>query len=28
MFDFDHPRDDTLSLDPLTGERPSEADDD
>jgi phospholipase C len=28
MFDFDHPRDDTLVLVPLTGERPSEADDD
>jgi len=25
MFDFDHPRDDTLVLDPVTGERPNEA---
>ena len=28
MFDFNHPRDDTLFLDPVTGERPNEADDD
>jgi hypothetical protein len=28
MFDFDHPRDDTLVLDPVTGERPNGADDD